>query len=148
MKRRLTVIRASGCCLLLTAVGLISGCGDSSNPRLAVYGRVTGAEGRSGLVSFVPQESTDGPAARASLINGEYQFDRNDGPIPGEYNVLIQLEIPPDKTSGVVVFKGIEIPSDSGVEVPAIYEAVASLPVSIPSGSNTPVQVDLTLPET
>lgn len=148
MKCRLTLFKASGCCLILTVIGFISGCGDDSNPRLAVYGRVAGAEGRSGLVSFVPQESTQGPAARATLVNGEYQFGRNDGPVPGEYNVLIQLEILQDKTSGVVVFKGIEIPSDSSIKVPPTYKAVALLPVSVPTGSANSIQVDLELPET
>jgi hypothetical protein len=88
----------------------IPGCGDSGIPRQAVYGRIDGAEGRSGLVSFVPRENTQGPAARASLVNGEYQFSRTDGPVPGDYTVIIQLEVSPDMTSGVAVFKGIEIP--------------------------------------
>jgi hypothetical protein len=149
MKRRLLLFRAASCWLaVFAAVGLISGCGDSGIPRQAVHGRITGAEGRSGLVNFVPRENTHGPAARASLVNGEYQFSRADGPVPGDYTVIIQLEVSQDMTSGVAVFKGIEIPVSSGVSIPSTYEAVASLPVSVPNGSQSTLQVDLELPET
>ncbi|MGZ0168458.1 MAG: hypothetical protein ACKVHE_02780 [Planctomycetales bacterium] len=131
------------------AVGtLISGCGDSGIPRQAVHGRIAGAEGRSGLVSFVPRENTQGPAARASLIDGEYEFSRADGPVPGDYTVIIQLEISQDLTSGIAVFKGIEIPKNSGAKIPSAYEPVASLPVSVPDGNQANLQVDLQLPET
>jgi hypothetical protein len=135
--------------LSVVAVGtLISGCGDSGIPRQAVHGRIAGAEGRSGLVSFVPRENTQGPAARASLIDGEYEFSRADGPVPGDYTVIIQLEVSQDLTSGVAVFKGIEIPENSGAKIPSAYESVASLPVSVPNGSRATLQMDLELPET
>jgi hypothetical protein len=135
--------------LTVFAVGtLISGCGDSGIPRQAVYGRIAGAEGRSGLVSFVPRENTQGPAARASLIDGEYEFSRADGPLPGDYTVIIQLEVSQDSKSGIAVFKGIEIPDNSGAKIPLSYESVASMPVSVPDGSQATLQVDLQLPET
>lgn len=130
----------------MPACGLLFGCGDDTNPRREVYGRVTGAEGRSGLISFVPLETTEGPAARATLVDGEYHFNRDDGPVPGGYNVLIQLEVPPDNASGVTVFKGIEIPADSAVEVPPDYETAASVPALVPDGSAKSIKVDLSLP--
>ena len=135
--------------LTVFAVGaFISGCGDSGIPRQAVYGRIVGAEGRSGLISFVPRENTQGPAARASLIDGEYEFSRADGPLPGDYTVIIQLEVSQDLMSGVAVFKGIAIPENSGAKIPKTYESVASMPVSVPDGSQATLQVDLELPET
>lgn len=137
------------CWLTVSLIGtLVPGCGDSGNPRQAVYGHIAGAEGRSGLVSFVPRENTQGPSARAELIDGEYQFSRTNGPIPGEYTAIIQLEVSPDMTSGVAVFKGIEIPNDSGAKIPTEYEAVASLPVSVPDGTDETLEVDLKLPDT
>lgn len=96
----------------------------------------------------MPRENTQGPAARASLINGKYKFSRADGPVPGDYTVIIQLEVSQDMTSGVAVFKGIEIPENSGAKIPLSYESVASLPVSVPDGSQATLQVDLLLPET
>ncbi|NQV27724.1 MAG: hypothetical protein HQ518_25530 [Rhodopirellula sp.] len=133
---------------IFLVAGFISGCGDSGIPRQAVHGRISGAEGRSGLVNFVPRENTRGPAARTSLIDGEYQFSRANGPVPGDYTVIIQLEVSQNMTSGVVVFKGIEIPENSGAKIPPAYEAVATFPASVPDGSQTPLQVDLELPET
>lgn len=137
------------CWLTVALIGtFVPGCGDSDIPRQAVYGHIAGAEGRSGLVSFVPRENSHGPSARTSLIDGQYQFSRSDGPIPGDYTVIIQLEVSPDMTSGVAVFKGIEIPNDSGAKIPKEYEAVASLPVSVPDGANETLEVDLKLPDT
>ena len=135
--------------LTVTVIGiLIPGCEDSGIPRQAVYGRIAGAEGRSGLVSFVPRENTQGPSARASLVDGEYEFSRTDGPVPGDYTVIIQLEVSPDMTSGIAVFKGIEIPENSRAKIPTEYEAVASLPVSVPDGNEATLEVDLKLPDT
>ncbi|MDA0281866.1 MAG: hypothetical protein O3B13_07210 [Planctomycetota bacterium] len=149
MKQRFLSIRYATYWLTgVVTVGLISGCSDSENYRQSVFGRISGAEGRGGLVSFVPRDSTTGPAARASLVNGEYQFDRTTGPVPGDYTVIIQLEIAQDRSSGVVVFKGIEVPTDSDFQIPTAYEAVASLPVSVPDGRKGPLQVDLKLPGT
>lgn len=127
----------------ILAVGVV-GCGDSGVPRQAIYGRISGAEGRSGLVSFIPQGGTQAPAARASFENGEYQFSRADGPLPGDYTVIIQLEKSQDGASGIVVFKGVELPA--GTDVPPSYETVASVPVSVPQDGDS-LQVDMELPE-
>ena len=149
MKQRFVLLQYATCWLTgVVIVGLMSGCSDSENPRQSVFGRISGAEGRGGLVSFVPRENTTGPAARASLVNGEYQFDRTTGPVPGDYTVIIQLEISQDRSSGVVVFKGIEVPTGSDFQIPTAYEAVASLPVSVPDGRKGSLQVDLKLPGT
>lgn len=148
MNRDLTTRTASRWLAVALAGVLISGCGDSGIPRQAVYGRIAGAEGQSGLVSFVPRENTHGPAARASFIDGAYKFSRADGPVPGDYTVIIQLEVASDMTSGVAVFKGIEIPESSGAKIPKEYKAVASLPVSVPDGAESTLEVDLKLPDT
>lgn len=134
--------------LAFALAAFVSGCGDSGIPRQAVHGQISGAEGRSGLVCFVPDKNTQGPAARASLIDGEYQFSSSDGPVPGDYTVIIQLEVSQDLSSGVAVFKGIEIPQNSRAKIPQEYESVASLPVSVPDGSQGTLKVDLKLPET
>ena len=143
-----STIRNASCWLSIAVATATCGCGDSGIPRQAVHGRIAGTEGRSGLVDFVPRNGTQGPAARASLVDGEYQFSRSDGPVPGDYTVIIQLEVSQDLTSGVAVFKGIQIPKNSGAKIPQEYEAVASLPVSVPDGSEATLQVNLQLPET
>jgi hypothetical protein len=148
MTRDSTTRTASSWLAAILAMLVVAGCDDSGITRRAVYGRIAGAEGQSGLVSFVPRENTHGPAARASLVNGEYHFSRTDGPVPGDYTVIIQLEVSPDMTSGVAVFKGIEIPENSGAKIPMEYKAVASLPVSVPDGADSTLEVDLKLPDT
>ena len=143
-----STLRNASCWLSIAVATAIYGCGNPGIPRQALHGRIAGAEGRYGLVDFVPRESTRGPAARASLVNGEYQFSRSDGPVPGDYTVIIQLEVSPDLTSGVALFKGIAIPENSGTKIPQEYESVASLPVSVLDGAEATLQVDLKLPET
>ena len=69
------------------------GCGqDSQIDRKPVYGKIVGAEGRNGLVTFVPTDTAIGPAAIGSLEDGAYRFTKADGPVPGEYNVTIEFE--------------------------------------------------------
>ena len=143
-----STLRNASCWLSIAVATAIYGCGNTGIPRQALHGRIAGAEGRSGLVDFVPRESTQGPAARASLVDGEYQFSRSDGPVPGDYTVIIQLEVSQDLTSGVALFKGIAIPENSGTKIPQEYESVASLPVSVLDGAEATLQVDLKLPET
>lgn len=78
----------TGALLLLAA--MIVGCHGQSN-RLPLSGTVTDRDGEplEGSISFLPDGGTEGPAANASVLNGEYQFDRTNGPIPGQYRVIV-----------------------------------------------------------
>ena len=67
------------------------GCGRSGAlERLPVGGTVSlaGGEKINGLITFLP---TDGqrPAASVSLLNGQYQFDRQNGPAAGAHRVIV-----------------------------------------------------------
>lgn len=78
----------------LTALFAFSalGCGrESKIDRKPVFGKVVGAEGRNGLVTFTPMKATIGPAVTSSFEDGAYSFSREDGPVPGKYNVTIEL---------------------------------------------------------
>jgi hypothetical protein len=59
--------------------------------RVAVYGKVTldGAPLTSGSISLVPAPSTEGPVANGLISQGTYRFDRSDGPVAGDYQVLV-----------------------------------------------------------
>src|SRR5437016_13607117 len=75
----------------------LTGCGGSSSvERLPVHGTVAlaGGETISGSISFVPAKGASGPAATVSLIDGEYQFDRSNGPGAGPHQVIVQRVIP------------------------------------------------------
>jgi hypothetical protein len=127
---------------LLAAIGCaVAGCSSSLIGRQAVFGTINGAEGRSGLVSFIPED--DGPATRVKFTDGTYSFDESNGPVPGEYRVVVQLE--KQRPAGVqtVLVKGVPVPIDQASVLGAEYEK-RSLQVSVPSEGS--MQVDLKLP--
>jgi hypothetical protein len=75
----------------------IGGCQPEDGPvRLAVYGTVTCASGDpvSGMISFLPESGNAGPAATASLIDGVYNFDTKNGPVAGQYRVVVVKQAP------------------------------------------------------
>jgi hypothetical protein len=82
------------CLVCLGSLFAHVGCQRTDEPaRIAVSGIVTSPEGEpvNGTISFLPQAGTEGPAATTSLVDGVYVFDRANGPIAGEYRVLVVL---------------------------------------------------------
>jgi hypothetical protein len=78
--------------LLVTVLALLpAGCGKAELGRLPVYGSVSCSSGEklSGSISFLPDKGNSGPAATTGLVNGEYHFDRNNGPTAGTHRVVI-----------------------------------------------------------
>jgi hypothetical protein len=72
------------------------GCGrGSAFERLPVGGTVSlaGGEKLNGTITFLPVDGTQGPAAIASLVNGEYQFNRHNGPAAGPQRVIVNKTI-------------------------------------------------------
>ena len=110
--------------------------------RQAVFGTISGAEGRTGLVSFIPAD--DGPATRVKITDGAYKFDESNGPVPGEYRVVVQLEKAPLEGTGTVLVKGVPVPVDQAAGLQAEFEK-RSLKISVPADGS--MQLDLKLPE-
>jgi len=81
--------------------------------RIAVFGTVTSEEGEpvSGMISFLPQSGTEGPAATTSLIDGVYKFSTTNGPVAGEYRVLVV------KQSADQQFKGAPTSAGDGTSL-------------------------------
>ena len=73
------------CSVVLSA---LAGCGESSG-RIAFSGSVTAAGlPVTGEIRFSPVET--GPMATTSIDNGVYQFTSENGPFPGDYDVIIE----------------------------------------------------------
>jgi len=88
-----------------------NGCAPVDGPaRIAVFGTVTSEAGEpvSGMISFLPQAGTEGPAATASLIDGIYKFSTINGPVAGRYRVLVVRQ------SADQQFKSAPTPADGG----------------------------------
>ena len=119
-----------------------AGCSRSLISRQAVFGTISGAEGRSGLVSFIPAD--EGPATRVKITDGVYKFDESNGPVPGEYRVVVQLEKARPAGVQTVLVKGVPVPVDQAAGLEAEYEK-RSLKISVPAEGSK--QLDLKLPE-
>ncbi len=75
-------------CLSGGLILVLAGCGESTN-RLAFSGNVTVAgQPVTGAIRFSPVEA--GPMAMTGIDNGKYQFTSETGPIPGDYDVVIE----------------------------------------------------------
>jgi len=87
-------------CLLALALAAASvGCGGKDVGRRPVFGAIRGAEGRAGMISFIPVGNSPLPASTTAVENGQYKFDAHNGPCSGQYSVLIKLGGPPSPSS-------------------------------------------------
>lgn len=75
--------------ILLAMIGC--SVGDPLN-RQAVSGHVNvdGVPLSHGLIRFVPQGTTNGPGAMAEIIDGQFSFSKDSGPIPGSHRVEVE----------------------------------------------------------
>jgi len=137
--------RIVGCSLLLA---FLAGCGQAQIDRLPVHGAIAGAEGRAGLISFVPQDGTPAPAARTRVVEGRYSFDRSNGPLAGNYRVIIQLEPRTDTSRTVAVVKGVEVPIDRLGSLVPDYESFPGTTATVQDGPAELLRIDLMLPGT
>jgi hypothetical protein len=79
------------------------GCGDSDKlPREAVSGSVSveGKPLKTGLITFLPNESNTPTQGGAVVIEGKYTIPKNQGLVPGKYRIVITS--PEDK--GEIIF--------------------------------------------
>ena len=82
--------------MLLAAVGrpaMVAGCGGTGDdlPRQAVSGTVSfdGQPMKSGLIQFLPAEPGATTAGGGSIADGQYKIARDEGLVPGKYQVQI-----------------------------------------------------------
>jgi hypothetical protein len=122
-----------------------AGCGgsDSQIDRKPIFGKILGAEGRSGMLTFTPQDSSLGPSVSGDFEDGVYQFTNQYGPVPGEYDVSIEFEEneaspkrAPNRTGRV-----IKDPRDVGR---VAYEEDKWTTASVPAEGPFEVDLDLT----
>jgi len=70
-----------------------AGCGQrDSITRLPIKGAVSSSTGQKlhGAITFVPAEGHAGPAATTAIVDGQYQFDTINGPVPGPHRVIVK----------------------------------------------------------
>ena len=117
-------------------VFFFAGCGaGDGKPRVALEGRVTlnGKELPNGLVSLIPADS-DGETAVAVIENGKYVIEREAGPTPGKYKVLVESKQPTGRK--VRDADNPKAKVDEITEaVPVQYNAQSTLEIEVAPGS-------------
>ncbi len=121
---------------LSVGVFLFAGCGaGDGKPRVALEGRVTlnGKELPNGLVSLIPTDSA-GETAVAVIENRKYVIDREAGPTPGKYKVLVESKQPTGRK-----VRDADNPKAKVDEVqeavPVQYNAQSTLEIEVAPGS-------------
>lgn len=81
--------------VLLLALTL-AGCGGAGEPRrVAMNGSVIANEQLipAGTVRFLPEAGNSAPIAVTAIKDGLYHFSKADGPFPGKYKVVVNVEL-------------------------------------------------------
>lgn len=134
---KLSVGATSLVCALLVVSA--SGCFGSSDPnRVGVYGTVKldGTPVPEGTISFIPEQSTQGPTAGAQLTKGTYSITQS-GPAIGKYRV----EIKSMRKTGKKIEAGTPAPPGTMMDeieqyIPAKYNTKSELVFEFKRGNN------------
>ena len=120
----------------LVLVGLLAGCGGEGDelPRQAVSGTVTldDAPLAHGFIQFQPA-SAEGVAAGGNVTDGKYSIDRAQGPIAGDYKVLISSTPATEAEAGEPPPPGAPTPPPTD-PIPAKYNSKTTLTAKVEAG--------------
>lgn len=82
--------------IVLSACGLLLGCGKKADQhRVAVDGSIISSDKLlpNGTIRFLPEQGNNGPVAVTTVSGGLYRFTNADGPYPGKYRAVVNLEL-------------------------------------------------------
>jgi hypothetical protein len=93
-RHRRGILLACLCVVSLCAAIVHWGRSGASADRRPLHGRVQvdGVSVAHGSISFLPAAGNSGPAANASIVDGEYHFTKESGPRGGPHRVLIDID--------------------------------------------------------
>ena len=132
--------------LLIAALGLVAGCGQSGDPLVPVSGRVLvdGKAATGAAIVFHPADATNGthPVAQVDA-NGDFRLTTirsGDGAAAGEYRVTLTWYVSPPRKKNV---EGEESPVRN--LIPDKYARSGSTPLTatIRLDGNEPVRIEI-----
>jgi len=133
------------------AVLLNSGCsGDNGPVRMAVTGRVIldTEPLNSGVIRFIPAGESAGPGAMAKIVDGEFQFTAQNGPVCGNHRVEVEagdylnFEIDDEQAFAEAVRKSGKSPMAKN-PVPAAYNSASTLTATVTASNQQPMLFQL-----
>ncbi len=154
--------RRSGFLLLELALVLsVCGCSGSDGPtRYPVSGFVTLDDKplKNGVIRLIPQvtimpssgsnQAPVGPGAMAEILNGEFRFTKENGPVAGNHRVEIdsrphlEFDIDDERSFATEMKKTGRSPLAKN-DVPAMYNSASTLTVSVTEQPSQPFKFEL-----
>lgn len=150
--------------LLMLALWLVlsvCGCSDSNGPtRYSVSGFVTLDDQplKNGVIRMIPQvtimpssgstQAPVGPGAMAEILNGEFRFTKDNGPVAGDHRVEIdstphlEFDIDDEQSFATEMKKAGRSPLAKN-DVPAMYNSASILTISVTGESSQPFRFEL-----
>jgi hypothetical protein len=133
--------------ILLAMIGCSSG--DPLN-RQAVAGHVSvdGVPLSHGLIRFVPEGTATGPGAMAEILDGQFCFTKDSGPIPGTHRIEIEatqfhgFAIDNEAAYAVAVMQTGRAPLGRN-PIPAAYNRHSTLTAFVQDSSDQSFSFDL-----
>ncbi|HTQ38720.1 MAG TPA: hypothetical protein VMJ32_06815 [Pirellulales bacterium] len=105
---------------------------------MPIHGTVTTISGEklNGSISFIPDDGSSGPAAMATLTDGKYQFDENNGPAVGPHKVIVRRtaaknRIPTPNTNDTKIDTAKQNSAESKTEVKTEWKLTANLTANV-----------------
>jgi hypothetical protein len=136
--------------LQLICLMLAFGRSDVRPGRQPIFGELTwrGQPPAYGSISFYPAEGRAGPAANTRIVNGRYQFSKEDGPVVGPHHVVLSYvwDAEDEKQFQIPGTKGKEASSTSEPTVAADSKdepAQAASPAAKPRPHGHELDVDV-----
>jgi hypothetical protein len=122
--------------VLVFAAGLAAGCSGSDDlPREVVSGTVTldGQPLDDGVIQFTPAGGSGQVSGGTQIQGGKYSISRDQGLVPGSYNVAINAATKSERTKPAQVGAGkaAELPKEL---IPAKYNSATELKAEVKKG--------------
>jgi len=133
----------------MVASAFLAGCsGGDELRREAVSGTVSfkGAPLKKGMIQFQPTSGNETTAGAAGIVDGKYSIDRDEGLVPGKYQVMITGILGPSDGAKApkAAMPGDVLPVLPAKElIPAKYNVKTELTAQVASGGANEFNFDL-----
>ncbi|MGQ0635639.1 MAG: hypothetical protein ACT4QC_13575 [Planctomycetaceae bacterium] len=135
--------------LVSIALSLLAGCGAADGPQRApVAGSVwvDGAPLEEGIVRFIPQGASAGPAAVATIKAGRFELNGSSAPVVGTHRIEIEalnfqgFELDDEKAFADRAGSGRKLPTSP---IPPPYNRDSKKTVTLPASGNQQLEFQI-----
>lgn len=144
MRRSASVPVCAATCLFVLL--LSGGCSCSSGPqRKPIYGKIVSPR-EVNVITLQPSPDLAAPAVTTTVVDGAYQFSKEDGPIPGSYQAVFTFADTNGGFSGGTSGNKKEFvrPTAPTPKAPPAPPPPTEVPITVPAEGS--LEINITLP--